>query len=95
MVQLVVDILTCAADIAIVIFFIIELRGEVKSRKIREKEMELQERLLALLDAKTKEEIEILEDVHAELADINDLQPEISEEGQNEDNEAKEVSPPN
>lgn len=84
--QLVVDIFTCLADVAILVFFWIELKESKEDRKLREKQIVLLEHQLTMLSSKTTQEVELLEDVHAELADLNDKTPEISEEGQDESN---------
>lgn len=85
--QLAVDILSCAVDIVIVIFFAIEVAGAEKQNKIQAKQMELLEELHKLLKTKAQQEIEILEDVHAEISEINDktqAEQEIPMEEQND-----------
>jgi hypothetical protein len=87
--QLIVDVFQCLADFLIVLFFIIELRGSRKERELNEqqvaaikKQTQVLEDLHKALHKSAAEEIELLEDVHAELADINDKQPEILNEEQ-------------
>ena|SRR5258708_3969073 len=82
--QIFCDIVGVIADVAIVTFFIIELRGEAKDRILRAKQSQILEQLMQFLNTKTEQEIGILEEVHAELADIADKTPEILEEGQDE-----------
>jgi hypothetical protein len=86
--QVLVDIFQCLADFLIVLFFIIELRGAREDRESRKEDRKLQEKMVHVLEelsktqnVKAQQEIEILEEVHAELADINDKQPDIVEEG--------------
>lgn len=83
----------CAADAVIVLFFMVELYGAKTDRKLQEKTIEVLEALTKAISNKAQEEIEILEEVHAELADINDRQDEISEEGQNESDTNRDHNP--
>jgi len=75
-----VDIFQCLADIAIVTFFVIELYGARDDRDLRKKQIEVAEKQLAALN----EQKEVLEESVAELAEINDQQAEILNEGQDE-----------
>ena len=80
-----VDIFQLLVDIAIVVVFIIEIIGARQDRVIHAKQIELLDGLNKLLSAKAEEETELLEDIHAELTDINEKQPEILNEGQQDD----------
>jgi len=87
--QVIVDVFQCLADLLIVVFFIIELRGSKEERELNKqqiaatkKQTQVLEDLHKALHKSAEAEIELLEDVHAELADINDKQPEILNEEQ-------------
>jgi len=80
-IQLIVDIASFLADAAILIVFIFELHGNAIDRKLQEKQIEVLEKLSDVLGEKTVQEIALLEDVHAELADINDKQLDMAGEG--------------
>lgn len=80
--QLAVEIFGALVDFLIVIFFFIELRTSAEDRIIQAKQIAVLEELNKLLTSKAEQEIEILEDVHAEISELNDKAPEIPEEEQ-------------
>jgi len=83
--QLVVDVIGVIADLTIIGFFIVDLKGFKEERTIQRQMVSVMQELMKVLTAKSTEQIEILEEVKEELADIAD-NTEISEgiEGQNE-----------
>lgn len=85
--HVITDIGTLIVDVLICVFFWIEIQEGRQDRIIRAKQVELQEKQLAEFSKKSSEQVEALEDVSAELADINDT---ISEEGQDELNNDRE-----